>query len=55
MMILRLGDGRVFSSIEESQQAWTRIFGSWNPDMQVWAYEFRLISPVYTNCIYTRR
>lgn len=36
-----------FSSIEEFRRAWKKIFGSWNPDMQVWAYEFKVISPIY--------
>ena len=46
-----------FSSLSEFKQAWIRIYGSWNPDMQVWAYEFKVISPLHCiyNCIYTRR
>jgi len=46
-----------FSSIEDFRRAWTQIFGSWNPDMQVWAYEFKVISPLHCiyNCIYSRR
>ena len=36
-----------FSSLEEFRRAWTRIFGSWNPDLLVWAYEFKVISPIY--------
>ena len=42
-----------FSSPEEFRQAWIKIFGSWNPDLQVWAYEFRLISPRYLQSVYT--
>ena len=36
-----------FSSIEEFRRAWKKIYDSWNLDMQVWAYEFKVISPIY--------
>jgi len=37
-----------FSSPEEFKQAWKKIYDSWNPEQQIWAYEFKLLSPVYT-------
>ena len=36
-----------FNSPEEFQKAWKSIHGSWNPNMKVWAYEFKVISPLY--------
>ncbi|MBT0160641.1 ASCH domain-containing protein [Candidatus Bathyarchaeota archaeon A05DMB-2] len=32
-----------FNSLEEFQQAWKAINGSWNPDQTVTAYEFELV------------
>jgi len=42
-----------FRSQEEFRRAWTRIYGSYDPNQQVWAYEFRLISPLYLQSVYT--
>jgi len=46
-----------FSSPSEFRQAWKRIYGRYDPDLQVWAYEFKVISPLHCiyNCIYSRR
>ena len=38
-----LKDG--FSNLEEFQRAWTSIYGRWDPEQQVWVYEFRLLNP----------
>jgi hypothetical protein len=32
-----------FNSIEEFQKAWKQIYGSWNPDQIVTAYEFKFV------------
>ena len=32
-----------FSSKEEFREAWTAIYGSWNPEQIVTAYEFKLL------------
>ena len=32
-----------FNSIEEFQRAWKAIYGSWNPEQVVIAYEFELV------------
>jgi len=32
-----------FNSLEEFRRAWEEIHGQWNPDEEVWAYEFKLI------------
>ena len=34
-----------FSSPEEFQEAWKRIYGEWDPEQQVWVYEFKLLNP----------
>ena len=34
-----------FDSLEEFQACWTRIHGSWNPDIIVTVYEFKLARP----------
>jgi hypothetical protein len=34
-----------YSTLEEFKEAWIEINGEWNPDMEVWAYEFELASP----------
>ena len=36
-----------FSSPEEFRQAWKKIYGRYDPDLQIWAYEFKVISPIY--------
>jgi len=36
-----------FSSPKEFQDAWKKIHGCWNPSMEVWTYEFEVISPLY--------
>jgi len=33
-----------FTSFTEFRQAWIEIYGSWNPDQIVTAYEFRLLT-----------
>jgi hypothetical protein len=33
-----------FNSFTEFRKAWTDIYGSWNPDQIVTAYEFRLLT-----------
>jgi len=33
-----------FNSFKEFRQAWKEIYGSWNPDQIVTAYEFRLLT-----------
>ena len=33
-----------FNSFTEFRQAWIEIYGSWNPDQIVTAYEFRLLA-----------
>ena len=33
-----------FTSFTEFRQAWISIYGSWNPDQIVTAYEFRLLT-----------
>lgn len=33
-----------FRSLEEFKREWARIYGPWNPDQQVTAYEFHLVS-----------
>ena len=42
-----------FSSLKEFQDTWKRIYGRWNPDAQVWTYEFKVISPLYLQTVYT--
>jgi hypothetical protein len=32
-----------FQSMGEFQEAWTKIYGSWNPEQTVTAYEFKLL------------
>jgi hypothetical protein len=32
-----------FTSIEDFQRAWAAIYGSWNPDLVVVAYQFELV------------
>lgn len=32
-----------FATLEEFKEAWTKINGSWNPDQNVTAYEFKII------------
>ena len=34
-----------FETLEEFQACWTRIHGSWNPNLIVIVYEFKLVSP----------
>jgi len=42
---ISLGDVRKegYSSLEEYKAAWIKIHGRWNPDLEVWVYEFRLV------------
>jgi len=42
-----------FSSPKEFRRAWTWIYGFYDPDQVVWTYEFRLISPLYLQSVYT--
>ena len=42
-----------FSSLSEFRQAWRKIYGRYDPDQQVWAYEFKVISPLYLQSVYT--
>jgi len=32
-----------FRNLEDVKQAWTMIYGTWQPDQTVWVYEFRLV------------
>jgi len=32
-----------YNSLEEFKQAWECIYGSWNPEQEVWVVEFQLI------------
>ena len=34
-----------FNSLEEFRNAWVRINGSWDPDMEVVVYDFKLTDP----------
>jgi len=42
-----------FSSLKEFKKTWKSIYGSWNPGMEVWTYEFKVISPLYLQSVYT--
>ena len=41
-----------FSSRKEFRRVWKRIYGSWDLDAQVWAYEFKAISLIYLSLIH---
>ena len=32
-----------FKNLEEFRRAWEEIHGHWNPDEEVWVYEFKLL------------
>jgi hypothetical protein len=32
-----------YSNLEEFRRAWEKIYGLWDPDEEVWVYEFKLI------------
>jgi len=32
-----------YNSLEEFKAAWIKIHGRWEPDLDVWVYEFRLV------------
>ena len=34
-----------FNNLEEFKTTWIKLFGSWNPETEVHAYEFELIQP----------
>jgi hypothetical protein len=45
----RLGDMKLseahkdgFRTLQDSQEAWTKINGSWDPNLTVWVYEFKV-------------
>jgi len=42
-----------FSSLKEFKKAWKRIYGRYDPNQQVWVYEFKVISPLYLQTVYT--
>jgi len=33
-----------FETFEEFKREWEKIYGYWDPDAQVWVYEFRVVS-----------
>jgi len=44
-----------FDSLEEFQAYWTRIHGSWNPNLIVTVYEFKLVMPEREPLEFSRR
>jgi len=44
-----------FSSLEEFKQAWMEIHGSWDPDLVVTVYEFRIATKKVLQALNTRK